>query len=958
MPRATRPSLFRPCLPNWSAFLFGFALLWNLLFWSHTALASELTLTAEEADYISQHPVIRVANEMDWPPFDYNEFGKPKGLAIEFIQLLADQVGLEIRFINGYTWEELLQRFQQGQIDVVPVMYRNAQREAYTLFSRPYYRGKLGVLTHTNGPPIQQLSDLENKRVGIQKSHGAIPIIRKNIPDIQFIEHPGYDTLVKALGTQKLDAIIGNPLLFSHFMKENQIQDLRLAHFIPMTPEEQAKTSFHIGVGLDQPILHRILDKAIAAVSREEMTALEARWSPFHAPSQPTVTLTEEQRALLKRMAPLTFCVDPDWMPYERINEQDVHEGMSADFIELLTKRLGVPMVLHATDSWSETLVAARDHRCDLLPLAQETPERQNYLDFTTPLLHAPYVVATRSDRLFIEDIAQHQGKTFSVVRDYGLIDELRQRYPGIHLLEVKNVHEGLQQVIDGQVLGYIGTTAVVGQVRYQYGLCDIKIAGQLPLGYELRVATRNDIPQLGVLMQYAVDSISPTEIQRIQDKWMAVDVQKVADYRLISQVVGGFIVLLLFFTYWNRRLHREVEKRAQVEQALREAKSQAEAANLAKSEFLAIMSHEIRTPLNVLLGMSDVLKESTLTEQQREQLGMVHQSGDHLLNIINDILDLSKIEIGGVTLESAPFQPGPLFSMIGDMMQSRAQEKGLRFDFEQPDDLPPWVLGDEGRLRQVLINLLGNAIKFTEQGRVSLNVAYQSEGSVFEIRIIDTGVGIAPEHLEQVFDKFTQADASISRRYGGTGLGLAISRNLVELMGGTIAVESDVGQGSIFHLILTLPPAQAPASYREEQSHLGAQMGLVPLEILLVEDSQDNRTLILTYLKKTPWGITIAIDGQKALERVKAGGIDLVLMDIQMPVMDGYTATREIRAWEQQEGAPRLPILALSAHALESEKRKSLEAGCDDHLVKPIKKKHLIQAIQEAAMGLEKQGS
>ncbi|MBF0311163.1 MAG: response regulator, partial [Magnetococcales bacterium] len=395
-------------------------------------------------------------------------------------------------------------------------------------------------------------------------------------------------------------------------------------------------------------------------------------------------------------------------------------------------------------------------------------------------------------------------------------------------------------------------------------------------------------------------------------------------------------------------RVGDEVQRflmRWQAEEALREARQAAEAANLAKSEFLAIMSHEIRTPLNVLLGMSDILEESVLTSEQRQQLEVVNRAGEHLLSLINDILDLSRIEIGRLVLENVAYQPRSLLSAVENMMRSRIETKGLQFQVTLSPDLPMWVSGDEARLRQILVNLLGNAVKFTQQGHIALNVEYAPQGNLCRFSLSDTGEGIAEEHLDKIFDKFTQADASISRRHGGTGLGLAISRNLVERMGGQLKVESRLGEGSTFSFTIAMPVVEAPDS-TVARTAPPPLTELSPLHILLVEDSPDNQNLIRTYLKKTPWTIETVQNGQEAVDCVPRGQYDLILMDIQMPVMDGYTATRMIRAWEQRESRKPLPILALSAHALQSEQQMSLQAGCDAHLVKPIKKSHLISTI------------
>ncbi|MFY0623950.1 MAG: response regulator [Pelagimonas sp.] len=376
-----------------------------------------------------------------------------------------------------------------------------------------------------------------------------------------------------------------------------------------------------------------------------------------------------------------------------------------------------------------------------------------------------------------------------------------------------------------------------------------------------------------------------------------------------------------------------------------RQLRKMASAANEAKSRFLANVSHEIRTPLNGIMGMAGELGRSDLTEDQRECLSVIEQSGGLLLCTIDDVLDLSKVEAGRFELEYAPFQLSNVLHAARDLHSAKARQKGLTLDLEIDPDVTSWFEGDSRRLQQVLHNLVSNAVKFTDFGGVDLLASRGPNGFGVVIKVSDTGPGIPEAALGRIFEPFAQADVSVTRRYGGTGLGLTISRQICESMGGHLSVESAPGQGTTFEVFL---PLKSVSGVVEDVSSVQpeALVRLNGCRILVADDNATNRLIITRYLEPSRCELAQAASGQEALDLMKAGPFDAILMDIQMPGMDGVEATRRIRAMEQADDGRRVPICAVTANVLSHQIDDYLAAGIDCVLPKPLSKRNLLNVL------------
>jgi two-component system sensor histidine kinase/response regulator len=1031
------------------------------------------SLTEEERSFLAAHPVIRVGGETDWAPYDFvDSFGRYRGIAADYLEVLGEKLGVEFRVRTGPSWNELLELARSREIDVLPALWKTPEREVFLAYTAPYAKTSLFVYVREDRDDVRSLDDLRGRRVASVEGYASEKALRDL--GLELVPAPDLVGALRLVLGGQVDAYVGEVGSVSHVVEESSLGGLKIAADSGL-PENR----LHMAVRKDWAVLAGILTKLLASLPEDTHRTIRRRWIRMAEAPPPAdgLVFTTEERAWLAAHPVIRLGADPAWAPIDFV-ENGRHQGIAAETLELVARRLGIRFELVPGLGWTQVLEGVRNGEIDVVSAITPNEEREAFLLFSRDFVQAPQAIFTRDDAPFVAGLGHLSGRRVAVVANYFIEAHLEKEYPAIELVRVGSVREGVQAVASQRVFAFVGNLTVAGYTIQQEGLANLKVAVTTDLTHRLHFGVRKDWPELVGLIDKALADLTPEERNTISRRWTALRLEREVPWALIFQIGGTVVAVLLFIVWRNRGMAREIRKRRVIERELSDnrrflqavldtqtswvlttsgqglrsanralldffgvasieafhaayscvcdtfepgeqgefltkwmgdtlwvehvlahpesahlarirrgdtlhtfavaatptdlgdgdlvtvvltdvselmrieaelevARDAAEAANRAKSDFLARMSHEIRTPMNAVIGMAHLALETDLTPRQRDYLNKIHRSAHALLGILNDILDFSKIEAGKLSIEAVEFELDEVLDNVADLISLRAEEKGLEVLLRVAEDVPNALVGDPLRLGQILVNLVNNAVKFTDEGEVLVSAErVREEGEELTLAFVvkDTGIGMTAEQKDGLFRSFSQADGTITRRYGGTGLGLAICRKLTELMGGEISVESEEGVGSEFRFTVVLGRGRGKPGPAER-----IPVDLRGLRALVVDDSSLSRQILAETLRSFTFEVDAVNSGAAALDRLAEAGdapYQLILLDWRMPGMDGIETARRIRTLGLAT-EPR--IVMVTAYGREEVLRRGREVDLAGFLIKPVGRSTLFDTIVQA---------
>jgi signal transduction histidine kinase/AmiR/NasT family two-component response regulator/HPt (histidine-containing phosphotransfer) domain-containing protein len=890
-------------------------------------MQAPLDLSAEERAWIAAHPTIRIG-AYPLPPYMQARDGRVDGYLVELMRAVAARAGLRAEFQIAPP-AELLDDIAGVGLDATLAVDPMHKPEARLERSKASVGFVFEVFARKQDRDIQGVESLTGKTLATYLGNPWNARFPELLPDTRIVTAADVEAMFRLVADGHADAAI----LESASGKET----LRRHLLTGLEPKADAvlggRNTYAIhewGVDRRLPLLASILDKARARMPNAQLQRIWNRWFT-QATGAGEVDLNVAERAYLDATV-FRRALASAWMPFDFADADGTPAGVADDYWRLIRDKLDLQETAGERRPFGDILAAMEQGAIDLYASTTRTADRERYALFSDPYERYPIAIAGAADAGLFAGTASLDGRRVAVGRDYSAYHLLKARSPGVDFVLVDDTRAALEAVAAGRAEFAVDILPVLNHQIEGFAPGRVKLVGVTDVQFPLQVMVGQREAALLPLINRAIAAITPQERASIHNKWLLRQLVTAPDYSLVWQVLAVALLILASILYWNRRLRREVARRRQAEAESRRAKDRADRASRAKGDFLANMSHEIRTPLNAVIGLTRLSLETDPAPRLRDYLSKIDLSARTLLGLIDDVLDLSRIEADKLRPRREPLALDAVLERVRAMVEQQAAEKGLELRIEGPAEPVGTLLGDDLRLTQVLLNLVGNAVKFTARGRVTLATWVEDENErelQLAFTVTDTGIGIPEERRADLFDAFTQVDNSATRGHGGSGLGLAISARLVALMGGRLELESIEGKGSCFWFSLVFPRAAEEISVATAPT----PTALRGMRVLVAEDGPVSQLLVRDLLGRRGALVTLAATGTEAVAAAARGDFDIVLMDMRMPEMDGLEACRRIRALPNGS----LPIVALTANALAEERERCLAAGMDGYLTKPL---------------------
>lgn len=897
---------------------------------------STIQLSPDEIAWLKTHPKLNVALTKDFHPFEYvDSQGNSVGLNLDFLRYISSRLNIELN-IKSDNWPKLYSDLKSGKLDISPAMQKTEEREKYFEFTKPVVSIPHVVVSKRNNP-IDISKKLKGLTIAVESGFYTEGYLKKT-PGIKIQTYPSTLDALVAVTSGKVDAYVGNEESALYYIKNSSLANLTAIEY-PHIPNFQIS----MGVKKDYAALVPIINKVLNSMSDQEISnIMDSYVSKLNRQSS---FLTQNELNWLNSIKDIRVGIDPSWPPIEFFNESNQYSGISSDIARKLEDILNISLYPNNEGSWDDVITKMKKGELDILMAVAKTPERMKYMNFTKPYMSSPIVIATRDSTGMIENLANLPNMKIGVVKGYTTEQMLQKDYPTMKYYTFTNLDEGLEALSKGKIDGFIDSMLTINYTTKKLDLKNIKISGITDYKWELSIGVRKDWPEMVEILNKSLLLISDAEKENIMSFWINkapnhINFSVIWKILLGVLLVSGSIISVIIF--WNRKLQLEILRRMETEEALVSAKNEADIANIAKSEFLANMSHEIRTPMNAVIGMTNLLYNTSLNEKQHDYTDKIAQAAYNLLGIINDILDFSKIEAGKLSLEEVRFNLDTILENISNIIGIRAKDKNLELIIKKDKHLPVIFFGDPLRIEQILLNLANNAVKFTEEGEVSLSIKVldkEPDSITLEFSVKDTGIGMTSEEVEKIFSPFTQSDASTTRKYGGTGLGLSISRKLVEMMNGNIFAKCEKNKGCTFIFTLKL-------KYDAESQELYSKGNFGPkkIRVLLVDDHKTALEVLETYMSDFDISYDSVQSGEEALNYIDNTEYDLVLLDWKLEGINGIETARLIK----QKKSPSPKIILISAYGKDDILEASEILRLDGFLTKPVSESSLFNAIQD----------